>query len=180
MARYIALLRGINVGGNNKVSMAELRLCFDELGYSSVSTYINSGNVLFESAEADTNVLRRQIESSLANTFGFQIPTTVISATEMQKYVAEAPSWWGGDSDARHYALFVIPPATPTEIIQQVGEFKPEFEQVGYYGQVIFWSAPIRTITRTRWIRIVGTKPYQSVTIRGANTVQKLLELVSA
>lgn len=160
--------------------MAELRRCFEELGYSDVSTYINSGNVIFHATDMDTNALRNEIESALAKTFGFQIATTVISATELQKYVAEAPSWWGGDSDARHNAIFVIPPSTPTEIIQQVGEFKPEFEQVAHSGQVIFWSAPIRTITRTRWIRIVGTKPYQSVTIRGANTVQKLLELVSA
>ena len=180
MARYIALLRGINVGGNNKVPMAELRHCFEELGFSSVSTYINSGNVMFETTETEPATLKRQIETELAKTFGFQIATTVISATELQKYLANAPSWWGVDTTAKHNAIFVIPPTTPDEIIEAVGPYNPEYEQVSFSGQLIFWSAPIKTISRTRWIRIVGTKPYQSLTIRNANTTKKLLELVSS
>ncbi|MCA9327313.1 DUF1697 domain-containing protein, partial [Candidatus Saccharibacteria bacterium] len=84
------------------------------------------------------------------------------------------------DTTAKHNAIFVIPPTTPDEIIEAVGPYNPEYEQVSFSGQLIFWSAPIKTISRTRWIRIVGTKPYQSLTIRNANTTKKLLELVSS
>jgi uncharacterized protein (DUF1697 family) len=59
-----------------------------------------------------------------------------------------------------------------------VGHSKPEYEQVSFYGQVIFWSAPIQTFSRTRWSKIVGKSAYQSVTIRNANTTKRLLQLL--
>lgn len=178
--RYIALLRGINVGGNNKVPMGELKQSFLNEGFTHVLTYINSGNVLFETAESDQSKLTASIEAMLEKTFGFPIRTTVISAVNLEAALLRAPAWWGSDPAARHNALFVIPPATPQEILNQVGEIRPEYEHIAFSGQIIFWSAAIETIGRTRWAKIVGTKPYQSVTIRNANTTRKLLELAQA
>lgn len=175
--KYIALLRGINVGGNNKVSMAELRACFEEAGFTNVSTYINSGNVFFESAEVDEAKLVRQCEAAIETRVGFRVVCAVISAREIADSLAHAPNWWDKGTDVKHNALFVIAPKTAKEIMNEAGEPKPEYEQVAAHGRVIFWSAPVKTFGRTQYGKIVGTKAYQSITIRNSNTARKLVEL---
>ena len=80
----------------------------------------------------------------------------------------------------KHNAIFVIPPATAQQIAQLVGEAKPEYEQVDFYENVIFWSAPLKTFSRTRWSKIVQSKQaYNAITIRNYNTTQKLAQLVT-
>jgi uncharacterized protein (DUF1697 family) len=175
--KYICLLRGINVGGNNKVPMSELKVCFEELGFENVSTYINSGNVFFETAKTDDATLVEECQAAIETQFGFPVRLAVISADELHDSMAHAPKWWGDNPDERHNALFVIAPATAEEVIREVGDIRPEYEKMGYHGRIIFWTASIETITRTRWAKIVGTKAYRSVTIRNANTARKLVEL---
>lgn len=178
MQKYIALLRGINVGGKNKIAMPELKKLFEDIGYKDVVTYINSGNVIFSSPEEEEANIRKDCESEIVEKFQLDILVTIISAKDLSKALQNAPSWWDKDSEAKHNAIFVIPPATATQIIEQVGIEKPEYEQISYYGQVIFWSAPIQTFSKTRWSKIVGKPAYHSITIRNANTTKKLLQLL--
>lgn len=177
MERYIALLRGINVGGKNKISMPELKKMFENSGYQDVTTYINSGNVIFSSETEDKEEIKKICESAITNQFSLNIIVTVISAKDLSAALNNAPAWWDRDEQSKHNAIFVIPPATATEIMNEVGIAKEKYEQVGYYGQVIFWSAPIKTFSKTRWSKIVGKSAYNSVTIRNANTAKKLLQL---
>ena len=178
MERYIALLRGINVGGNNKIAMPTLKAAFEEAGFNEVVTYINSGNVLFSSERCDETELIAVCEKLIAKTFQLQIPVTVISAKDLAEAVAHRPDWWNQNEDSKHNAIFVIPPATTEEICREIGETKPEYEQMAHYGQVIFWSAPIATFSRTRLSKVVSTtKLLRSVTIRNANTTMKLEKL---
>ena len=174
--RYIALLRGINVGGNNKVAMSELKSCFEQAGFKNVLTYINSGNVIFESDETDTAKLVVICEAAIEKQFGFRVVCSVITAAELLAALKHATKWWN-DGDAKHNALFVIAPKKADEIMTAVGEAKPEYEKVAAYHPIIFWSAPLKTFGRTRYSKIVGTKTYQSITIRNANTTLKLAEL---
>lgn len=176
--KYIALLRGINVGGNNKVPMGDLKESFEKSRFRNVSTYINSGNVIFESDEADPAALVRSCRSFLERDFGFPINLSVISADSLRDSLDHAPDWWDHDPDSKHNAIFVIPPASAESIIAEVGAAKPEYEMVAGYGQVIFWTAPLATFSRTRWSKVVGTRAYQDITIRNSNTTRKLLELV--
>ncbi|NNJ29292.1 DUF1697 domain-containing protein [Lacrimispora defluvii] len=177
MQKYIALLRGINVGGKNKISMPELKKMFEACGYGDVITYINSGNVIFSSEQEDKEEIKKICESAIASQFSLNIIVTVISAKDLSAALCNAPAWWDHDEQSKHNAIFVIPPATAEEIIHEVGIAKEEYEQVSYYGQVIFWSAPIKTFSKTRWSKIVGKSAYNSVTIRNANTAKKLLQL---
>jgi uncharacterized protein (DUF1697 family) len=176
--KYIALLRGVNVGGKNKVSMGDLKKCFEKAGFQNVSTYINSGNVLFDHDETDIELLLAQCREILEKEFGFPISLSLIDAPALKEALEHAPECWGDDPEAKHNAIFVIPPATSDDIIAEVGAAKPEYETVSAYANVIFWSAPLKTFSRTRWSKIVGSKAYQYVTIRNANTARKLLELV--
>jgi uncharacterized protein (DUF1697 family) len=177
MQKYIALLRGINVGGKNKISMPELKKAFEEIGYTEVTTYINSGNVIFFSDHEDQVEIRKNCEQAISENFNLNITVTIISVKELSSALDHAPVWWDTDPQSKHNAIFVIPPATAIEIMEQVGIAKPEYEQVDHYGQIIFWSAPLDTFSKTRWAKIVGKSAYNHVTIRNANTTKKLVQL---
>lgn len=175
--RYIALLRGVNVGGNNKVSMGDLKSCFEEAGFTNVLTYINSGNVIFDSEESDALELTERCGELLEAKFGFPIRAAVLEAGFLKEALAHAPEWWDTDPESKHNAIFVIKRANADEIVAEVGSIKPEYEKLGIYGDMIFWSAPLKTFSRTRFSKVVGTQAYQKITIRNANTAKKLLAL---
>lgn len=177
--RYIALLRGINVGGNNKIAMSELKRYFQETGFSHVETYINSGNVLFDCDQFDESILQKMCETLIKDHFGFSVAVALVKAESLRSMMAKAPEWWGKDPSSKHNAIFVIQPYSALEIMEEVGQTKPEYEKVQAVDSMIFWSAPIETFSKTRWVKIVGTKAYHKITIRNANTAFKLLELVS-
>jgi uncharacterized protein (DUF1697 family) len=177
MEKYLALLRGINVGGNNTIPMPALKAAFTNAGFTDVSTYINSGNVLFSAQETEISALQQQCRQAIIGAFQLDITVAVISAADLQEALVHAPAWWGNDPLSKHNAIFVIAPAETESLLAMVGAAKPEYEQLAYHGQVIFWSAPIATFSRTRWSKVVGTSAYGSITIRNANTAKKLAKL---
>ncbi len=179
MQKYIALLRGINVGGKNKVSMPLLKEAFEQAGFLEVITYINSGNVIFSSEQEDIPRLIKICEDAIAKKFGLSIPVGVVSSDQLADAVGAAPEWWDIKSEQEmvHQAIFLIPPITAEEVFTAVGEPKPEFEQVGHYNNVIFWSAERATFSKTKWCKISSSSVYSRVTIRNANTTKKLLAL---
>jgi uncharacterized protein (DUF1697 family) len=178
MPKYIALLRGVNVGGNNKISMPELKAAFESEGFSNVTTYINSGNIIFDADEADETALKSTCEAMIVNSFGLNIIVNVISAADFCAMVAHAPPWWNSDLNCKHNAIFVIPPMTAENACGQVGAAKPVYEQIAHWDRLIFWSAPLATFSHTRWSKVVGNKAvYLAVTIRNANTTVKLAAL---
>jgi uncharacterized protein (DUF1697 family) len=177
--KYIALLRGINVGGKNKVSMSDLKTCFENAGFLNTMTYINSGNVIFDSEEQSTTKLVKRCEEIIGKGFGFPISLVVIDVNTLKEALEHAPGWWGDDPDSKHNAIFVIQPASVEDVIEDAGKIKPEYERLYAYKAVIFWSAPIDTFSHTRWSKVTGTKAYKCITIRNANTTRKLLELAT-
>lgn len=177
MKKYIALLRGVNVGGKNRIVMKELKKLFEDNGFQDVSTYLNSGNIIFSTTATEIESLKSRCENMILEKFGLEISVAVISAEAAYEALSNAPDWWDQDQESKHNAMFVIPPATVEKIFHEVGESKPDYEKVGYYNTVIFWSAPIKTFSRTRWSKVVGTAAYQHITIRNSNTVKKLVAL---
>ena len=175
--KYIALLRGINVGGKNKVAMSDLKRSFEKAGFEHVVTYINSGNVIFETTQTDVAKLVKVCETAIERLFGFRVVCAVIPAIELLDALSHAPAWWN-DGGGKHNAIFVIAPKSVEDIMLEVGSANPDYERVVAYHPIIFWSAPIESFSRSRYSRIVGTKAYQSVTIRNANTTNKLAQLI--
>lgn len=98
MIKYIALLRGINISGKNKIAMSELKKGFTNIGYKEVITYLNSGNVVFESDIEDKNIIRNTIQLMLKDKFDFDIPTYVITSQELEELINHSPDWWGKDN----------------------------------------------------------------------------------
>lgn len=176
--KYIALLRGINVGGKNRVPMKELQKCFLDAGFTGVQTYINSGNVLFEAEiESDEKTLQKVCQTIIQTSFGFPVAVAVISVQKLSQALRQVPECWGKDPQEKHNALFTIFPATAEEVIAEIGELHSEAEKVYCSAGIIFWSTSIQYYSKTKFSKIVGTKPYQKVTIRNANTTKKLVFL---
>ena len=177
MTRYVALLRGINVGGNNIVKMADLKTAFERRGFLNVGTYINSGNILFDS-DSDEAFVKTACENLIVEDFAFDIPVCVISAADLNDALSHAPDWWNNDPNARHDAFFIIPPTTAEQVVAHIGQIKEEYESLAYHSRVIFWSAPMATFSRTRVSKISRDKTmYRAITVRNANTALKLAEL---
>lgn len=97
MKRYIAFLRGVNISGRNKVTMAELKQGVERLGYEEVKTYLNSGNVIFSSDENDIGSISKRIVMMIKNQFDLEIPVFVIAKEELEDILRNAPDWWGND-----------------------------------------------------------------------------------
>jgi uncharacterized protein (DUF1697 family) len=105
MPTHVALLRGINVGGHNKVAMADLRKVVESLGHGDVATYIQSGNVVFTSSGTDTGALAAKLEHALEQAVGVRSSVVVLSRTELAKVVADNP--FPDEADPKHlHAIF--------------------------------------------------------------------------
>ena len=180
MEKDVALLRGVNVGGKNVVSMPVLKSAFEKAGFCNISTYINSGNVIFsgeDTEDTDIETLQRRCTQIIMAEFNLNVPVAVISHSALADALSHAPEWWDSDKDSKHNAVFAISPATAESVMKELGEIKPEYEQADSHGQVIFWSAPAKTFTRTRLSTFVSAAACTNITIRNANTVKKLLLL---
>ena len=171
----MALLRGINVGGKNKVPMAELRAAFEDAGHTAVVTYIQSGNVLFE---AGGRVGEDAVEAFLERRFG--IPLVVVLRTERQlrAVVEGAPEGFGQRPDEFHSdVVFLKAPLTSRQAMRVV-ELREGVDSAWAGRGVVYFQRLSARRTASRMGRVVGTPEYQRMTIRSWRTTTKLLELL--
>jgi uncharacterized protein (DUF1697 family) len=180
MIQYVALLRGINVGGKNLIKMTELKACFEALGFSNVRTYIQSGNVLFFGDETNQTRLTSRIEDALSATFNYSSRVAVRSHQEMKDIVANAPPDFGSEPDSYRYdVIFLKEPVTAAEAMQSVST--KEGVDRAYAGEgVLYFSRLTSKATQSHLTRIVGLPVYQSMTIRNWNTTTRLLSMMEA
>lgn len=180
MNQYVALLRGINVGGKNLIKMTALKACFETLGFQNVRTYIQSGNVLFNAAEIDQARLADQIEAALSKAFNYNSSVVVRSEKEMKAIVAHAPKDFGSDPTTYRYnVIFLIEPLTSADAMQSVTT-KEGVDQAFAGDGVLYFSNLISKATQSHLSRIITKPVYQSMTIRNWNTTTKLLNMMEA
>lgn len=179
VTRYVALLRGINVGGRNVVKMADLRAAVERAGVQDVTTYINSGNLLF-STGLDEPAAQALCQDVIARELGLDVSVCVISASDLRQAMAQAPDWWNDGPDSKHNVFFAIPPATVDEICSRVGPVRQEHEKALGVERVVFWSAPVVTFSRTRWSKMISTDKtvHHAITVRNARTALTLARMV--
>lgn len=179
MKRYVALLRGINISGKNKVSMSELKIGFESLGFEAVKTYLNSGNVIFSSYKDDISSLCRQIETMTRDQFALDVPTFVISQEDLENIIHNAPNWWNiGNKEIYDNLIFIMPPATFSEVLAEIGKPKKELEKIANYKEAIFWSFSRKDYQKTNWWpKTASVNIRNKLTIRTANTVKKIVKM---
>jgi uncharacterized protein (DUF1697 family) len=179
VTRYVALLRGINVGGKNLIRMPALKACFEADGFDDVSTYIQSGNVLFSASAARSADLTRRIEAMLAASFDY-IPTVVVrSRAQMQAIVDSAPKGFGTQPEKFRYDVIFLKEPLKSGTAIKVLDPKHGVDEIHAGTGVIYSSRLDARATSSRLNKIVGSTIYPSITIRNWNTTTKLLALMS-
>jgi uncharacterized protein (DUF1697 family) len=178
MSRYVALLRGINVGGNNLIKMPDLAACFRAMGFGDVATYIQSGNVVFSALEADAEKLARRIEATLTATFGGAASVFLRSRAQLRAVVARAPAGFGTQpARFRYDVIFLKPPLTAAAAIKTVVT-KPGVDRAHGGAGVLYFSRLASKASQSRLGKIASLPIYKSMTIRNWNTTSALLRLV--
>jgi uncharacterized protein (DUF1697 family) len=170
-------MRGINVGGNNLIKMADLKIACEKIGLRSITTFIQSGNVLFE-ADETANDLTILLEKKLSQQFNYQSRVLILTKEELRQVVEEAPTGFGSKpTEYRYDVIFLLPPVSA----DQAASVLPLNPAVDHYatgpGVVYFWRL-ISKASQSRLPRIIQTPIYKQVTIRNWNTTSKLLELI--
>ncbi len=179
MNTYAILLRGINVGGKNKVPMADLRQCLEALGFSSVSTYIASGNVILKS-DKHIDEIKARIEAALPDNFKLDskiVNVLVLSRKQLEAVIDNKPKGFGEQPEKHHSdAIFLM----GIDAAQAISVFDPRegVDEVWPGDGVIYAQRLSALRTKSRLNKIIATPAYKSMTIRNWNTTTKLLEML--
>jgi uncharacterized protein (DUF1697 family) len=180
MTQFVALLRGINVGGKNLIRMPELKACFEKQGLHDVVTYIQSGNVLFIASASGAQKLAGQLEEALANTFNCRTAVVLRNRRQMEDILGRAPAGFGEEPVRYRYdVIFLKEPLTAAAAIKTVPA-KEGVDQAHAGPGVLYFSRLISKAAQSRLSRIVSLPIYQSMTIRNWNTTRTLMEMMRA
>jgi len=181
MARYVVLLRGINVGGRNKVPMAALRQLLESHGHTTVSTYIASGNVILTS-DRSAAAITGELEADLPTAFKLDselIAVLVLTRAQLRAVVRDRPKGFGDQPD-RFHSDVVFLMGIDAAAAMQVFDPRPGVDEVWPGESVIYSQRLSAQRTKSRLNKIMGTAAYKSMTIRSWATTVALLERVEA
>jgi len=174
--KYVALLRGINVGGNAKVDMSRLKNVFEALGCVNVKTYINSGNVLFTDNHSIVDLIK-SIETAIQDEFGFTVPVILRTADNIKAVCSYVPKTWTNDIAQRTDVMFLWDEIDNEDIMQMI-IINPKLENVIYSSGALIWNIARENVTRGAGIKLIKSDVYKHMTVRNINTVRKLNELL--
>lgn len=174
---FVALLRGVNVGGNNIIKMSSLKTSFEKMGFADVSTYINSGNILFRSKERHARKLETKIEAMLSRDYNLGCRVVVRSFLEIASLIENLPQNWDGDTQWKYNVIFLRHSVDSEKVLESLGP-KPEIEKVVYYPGTLLWSARISDMSRSTMFKLSSQKVFQDMTVRNTNTTRKLYDLM--
>jgi uncharacterized protein (DUF1697 family) len=179
--KYVALLRGVNVGGNHRVPKAEFQKVLEDLGFKEIIIYINSGNAVFTS---ENEPKQSEVQAALEKYFGFNIPTLLLSSERIQAIAAAIPPDWTNDTPTpdkvgqKSDVLYLFDDINTPAILENLG-YNPENETMIYVDGAVLANITRKNQSRYSLLRIMGTPLYRQMTIRNITTAKKLAELVA-
>ena len=178
--RYALLLRGINVGGKNKVVMADLKKDLAGLGFENPVSYINSGNLFFDSEEQEERI-REILSAYFSRSYDFPLPFVLVSSAMLKKETANLPSWWQDETAFRRDVLFYLPDTDRESVQELAGSWANDKEQL-HFGQTAFFysNADQADYLKSNYHKkLLKSSFYKQLTIRNGKTFQKIVELVN-
>lgn len=175
MVRYIALLRGVNVGGIT-VKSAALRELFESLGFDDVRTVLASGNVAFEADRADAAALKREIESALSERFGYEAFIVLVTSARLRDVVDAFP-FDASDASRQPWVIFGSEASALDELLETAGDTDPEVDPVERGDDVVYWNPVKGTTVGTPFAKVLGKARFKPTTTnRNLRTLEKLLD----
>lgn len=181
LTTYVVLLRGINVGGKNKVPMAELKMCLAQLGFIDVITYIASGNVILKSAQS-AEIVKDHIEKALPVQFKLDsdlIKVLVLTSNQLEAIVAQKPKDFG-DHPEKYYSDVIFLLNMSSDEALKVFNPRAGVDKIWQGDSVIYSQRLSSRRTQSRLSKIAVSPLYKSMTIRSWNTTTKLLMLLNS
>src|SRR4030042_2780162 len=176
--QYLTLLRGINVGGNNIIKMTDLKSCFENMGFTSVSTYIQSGNVIFKSDEKDNTRLTKKIEQVLSDRFNYSSRIVLVSHKQLRKVIEQAPVGFGTEPDKYRYdAVFLKGPLRPDDVLGKIIT-REGVDRVYPGPEVLYFSRLISRASQSKLSKIISMPFYQNIPTRNWKHTTKLFSLL--
>jgi uncharacterized protein (DUF1697 family) len=176
--QYLALLRGINVGGKNLVKMTDLRAAFEEMGFAEVATYIASGNVLFRAPRQRREKLANRIESELTRRFGVELKVVLLTEAQLRAVVESAPRGVGSKAHLWD-VVFVRKPLTVKRAFGAV-EIRDGVDRAWAGRGVVYLSRLAAKATSSKINKIASRPEYKDMTLRSWSTTTKLLSLMES
>jgi uncharacterized protein (DUF1697 family) len=176
--QYLALLRGVNVGGKNLVRMADLRQAFEELALDDVATYIQSGNVVFRAPRQGRVELAARLERELSLRFGMELKVVLLTEAQLREVVEDAPEGFGGEAH-RCDVIFLRKPLTVTRAFSVI-ETREGVDGAWQGKGVLYFARLAERASSSRLSKVVMTPEYQNMTIRSWGTTTKLLALMDS
>jgi uncharacterized protein (DUF1697 family) len=173
--KYAALLRGINVGNSKRIEMKALKAAFESLEYKNVSTYINSGNVIFESGCSDVNLLTKKIEEVILCRFEQNVRTLVKNKNEIVKIAGAIPLAWKNDDTQKTDVAYLFKENDNEGIIELL-PVKKEFVRFVYVKGALIWNVSREDYNKSNLNKIIANKIYKDMTVRNVNTARYLAE----
>lgn len=174
---YVALLRGINIGGRNKINMKELKVSFERFGMLNVITYINSGNIIFEDSVHSETEIVQLLEAVIMEDFSIEIKVLIRSLNQFQQVMNRLPEDWVNDKTMKSDVLFLWDEIDDEMNLDQF-IIRPEIDTVFYVPGAILWSVSRENTSKSGLNRIVSKKIYKQITIRNVNTVRKIFSMM--
>ena len=176
--KYVLLLRGINVGGKNKVAMSDLKDMISKLGYENVITYINSGNIIFD-ANDNKEIVRVKI-SHMLETFPFSINKVILTQEEYLDEISNLPEWWSEELFRRD-VLFYSDKVDYSVMKERIKMMPLNDEMVHFGKRAVFWGkCNEKNYLSTSYHKLLMKESfYKSITIRNARTFEKISELLN-
>lgn len=174
---YVALLRGINVGGKNKVDMKVLKQTFERAGMNDVVTYLNTGNIIFSNDCLSKDELSQVLEKAIHDEFGLQIKVVVRNIDDISRIIKAIPEIWKNDTEMKSDVLFLWDEIDDESVLMSL-DIKPSIETVIYIPGAILWSVDKKNVTKSGMTKIIGSTIYKQVTVRNVNTARKIYELM--
>lgn len=175
---YVALLRGINVGGNNKIKMVDLKRVFESLEFKNVKTYLHSGNIIFQAPKEAKTILAMKIEARIHTVFDLKIPVLIKDQEDFANIIEALPANWGNNATMKSDVLFLWDGVEQEKLLEQI-QPNLAIDTIKLVSGAILWMVSRDKINKSRLKQLVNLPVYKQTTIRNVNTTRKIYELMN-
>lgn len=174
---FVALLRGINVGGNNKIDMKELKAGCENAGLKSVVTYINSGNIVFDDARS-ADQLTQVVENVIREEFHLSVKVLIRDLDNFTAVARALPASWVNDGATKSDVMFLWAEVDGEDVLDRL-PLKPGIADVRYVNGAVLCRVDRADLGKSGMSRLVGSRIYKHMTIRNSTTVRNIFELMT-
>ena len=161
------------------IRMSSLKTSFERMGFADVTTYINSGNIIFRAKDNDARKLEATIERMLEREYQLGCKVVVRSFSEMAALVKSLPKTWNGDALWKYNVIFLRHSIDAQDLVDRLNA-KPDIEEVVYRPGTLLWSMKVSDAKQSAWIKLPSKKIFQDMTVRNLNTTKKIYELMKS